>query len=646
MEKHVIEALSAQTHPQDVSTLLSRCKDLVRLSRNAMKYYYDMWDRNDKTYRGDKKVDESDRSALKKNEPGKFILPASYAQVQTFVAFCMSIFNQRDYFYELAGSGIEDDKGAKIAQSVLEQNLEYQNFRYQKLKQMLTHIAKYGVGIVKHSWTREVSYIYEDQTKQVPSILGQMVPVTERVLVPTTKYLGNYLRIISPYHFLPDPRVPLARYQEGEFMAAEDEYSGSKLREFETQGLAVGVAYIPKLSYDALEDRRKFSFQWNVNTPTLNINEKQFYIITEVQLLLNPAKTFVGGEPLDAECDFDCKYVVWIANDNRIVRIDRLDYPHDGFTYDVVQFEEDPDHLINLSIVELIASLQDTMDWFINTRVTNVRKILSNQAIVDPSALEMQDLRNRNPILRLKPQFAGTGVDKYYKQIDLKDVTASHLTDVEFLHGYAKGATGLTENLLGQFATGRRSAQEARNVSSNAVARLIIIANNIWSSALLPLGRKMLANVREGLDEPQLVRIVGQDKVATNPLGLQEFMNVTKEDLVGNYDFSVLDGTLPSQRRETADSLQELLTVMMSSPEAAFIFQYDPQQLISEILELRGIKNADRFKLTPEKAGQLIALVQAARNAANPPNAQGPQGQPTNNSQQRGPGGPAQPAAA
>lgn len=645
MEPHVIEALSEQTHPQDVSTLLWRCKDLVRLSRNAMKHYYDMWDRNDAVYRGDKRIDEKDRTALKKGEPAKFVLPATYSQVQTFVSFCMSVYNQRDTFFPMEGTGIEDTKAAKIGESVLEYNLENQNFRYQKLRQFLTHIAKYGVGVIKHQWTREVSYVRQQQPIMGTSIFGGPPVQTgvEEILVPTTKYLGNFLRVISPYHFLPDPRVPLARYQEGEFLATEDEYSGSRLRDWETQGLCIGVQYIPKLSYDALEDRRKFSFQWNVNTPTLNINEKQFYIITEVQLLLNPAKTFIGGKPLDPECDFDCKYVIWIANDNRIVRIDKLDYPHDGFTYEVCQFEEDPDHLINLSMVELIAPLQDTMDWFINSRITNVRKIISNQAVVDPSAIELQDLKNRNPILRLKPQFAGTGVDKYYKQIELRDVTVGHLQDVEFLYGYAKGATGLTENLLGQFASGRRSAQEARNVSSNAVARILIIANNIWSSALLPLGRKMLANLREGMDEPQLVRIVGLDKAATNPEGLISFMQVTKQDLIGNYDFIIMDGTLPSQRQATAESLQELLALVMTSPEAAFIFQYDPQQLMTEILQLRGIRNADRFKLTPEKAGQLIALVQAARNASNVGRTPGTQGGPPTDG---APGNPRQPTPA
>jgi len=643
MNPQVLAALSQVTHPQDVSTLLWRCKDLVRLSRNAMKYYYDMWDRNDAVYRGDKKIDESDKLALKRNEPSKFILPATFSQVQTFVSFCMSVYNQRDYFYELDGTGIEDCMAAKVAQATLEQNLEHNNFRYQKLRQLLTDVAKYGVGVVKHAWTRDVSYVYE----QVPGtpmndLFGQPVPGAppQEQLVATTKYLGNWIRVISPYHFLPDPRVPLARYQEGEFMAVEDEYSGSQLRTFETQGLAIGVQYIPKLSYDVLEDRRKFSFQWNVNTPTLNINEKQFYIITEVQLLLNPAKTFVGGVPLDPERDFDCKYVIWIANDNRIIRIDKLDYPHDEFTYDVCQFEEDTDHLINLSMVELIAPLQDTMDWFINSRVTNVRKIIANQAVVDPAAIEMQDLKNRNSVLRLKPQYYGSGVEKYYKQIELKDVTTGHLNDVNFLYDFAKGATGLTENLLGQFATGRRSAQEARNVSSNAVQRVLFLANNIWSSCLLPLGRKMLANLREGLDEQQLVRIIGQSALMTNPLGIQEFKQVTKADLVGNYDFLVLDGTLPTQRQATAEALQELLQIMMSSPEAAFVFQYDPQALMTEILELRGIRNAERFKLSPDKAGQLIGLVQAARNAGGAGGAQGGQRPAPQNSPGQQPNGP------
>jgi hypothetical protein len=80
------------------------------------------------------------------------------------------------------------------------------------------------------------------------------------------------------------------------------------------------------------------------------------------------------------------------------------------------------------------------------------------------------------------------GVDKWVKQLPLTDVTANHLNDIGFLDGYVKQTTGITENLMGMFASGRRSAQEARNVNNNATARVMMVVHAIWNSAILPDG--------------------------------------------------------------------------------------------------------------------------------------------------------------
>jgi hypothetical protein len=129
------------------------------------------------------------------------------------------------------------------------------------------------------------------------------------------------------------------------------------------------------------------------------------------------------------------------------------------------------------------------------------------------------------------------------------------------------------------------------------------------------MGRKMLENLRAGLDEPTIVRVLGQMNAQMQLEGVQQFMKVTPDQLVGEYDFLLFDGALPSQKNAQAQTLQELLAVTMSTPEAAFMFGYNPQKLMAKILELRGIRNAEQYKLSPVEAQQLVALVQAGRNA-------------------------------
>jgi hypothetical protein len=151
---------------------------------------------------------------------------------------------------------------------------------------------------------------------------------------------------------------------------------------------------------------------------------------------------------------------------------------------------------------------------------------------------------------------------------------------------------------------------------------------SIWNSALLPLGKKMLCNLRYGLEVDVIVRVMGQVNVAMDPMLVTAFKKVNPNDLIGEYDFMVFDGTLPSQRMAQAQAIQELLTLLVSKPESAIVFQYNPQLLMQEMLELRGLRNADRFRLSPQQAQQFIQLGLTARNAINgtpAPNAGGQQ---------------------
>lgn len=621
MEKDIADVLMKESLPDDVGELLTRLKDLIKLSRDEMVKYYDQWEVNDNIYRGIKQMDEADRAAVKRKAPVKFVMPVTYSQINTFVSFFLAVVNQRDYFYELGGTGQEDEKAAKVGQMVLEQNLEHNNFRYQKNKQFATDLAKYGVGVFKHSWTKETKTITRMVPVPVPTPVGLVPPPPEMVQQSedVTSYLGNVITCVTPFHWFPDPRLPVTRFMEGEFCASEDEYSRSQMRTYQRSGLAAGVEWIGNVNKDMMENRRRFGFMADPDAMQLEANQKQnFVILTEVQVWLNPKETMFNNKPLDEKVDQDTLYLVWIANDSRIVRLEPLSYPHRSFTFDAAQYEEDQINFLNDGMADKLGPLQDTIDWFINSRVTNVRKVIGNQLIVDPKGVEIQDLRDRKPVIRLKAAVQGMGVDKWVKQLNLQDVTVTHLQDVEFLNGYAKQTTGITENLLGQFAAGRRSAAEAKNVNSNATARIMSIVNSVWNTAYLPMGRKLLENLRAGMDEPTIVRVIGQMNALQMADGVQSFMKVNPEDLIGDYDFLIFDGTLPSQRATTAQALQELLTLLVTKPEATFIFQYDPQALMSEILELRGVRNADRFKLTPPKAQQLLGMAQAARNAMAP----------------------------
>lgn len=641
MTPEVAKILAAADETEELKDFRTRLMDLVRMSRSTMKNYYDLWDRNDSVYRGERKVDEQDKKALKRNEPSKVYVPLTHTQVQTFVSFATMLITGRDFVFELGGRGIEDERPAKMGQALLQRDLEYNKFDGVLLPQFLTDVARYGVGVFKTQW-RRLTCPYQQQVpdptfQPIPGMpMGAQAPMVTQ-WTEKTKYLGNIVEVISPYRWFPDTRLPLTRYRDGEFCADENEYSMARLTQMEKNGEVAGLQYVPRLPDDVFSDRRFSAITQETNSrwdPTINPRDaSHFTLITEVELRCNPSQTLIAPKVPLGDIDADVVVLVWIANDGRIIRIDDSGYDHNEFLHDAAQFFNDQNRLINFGIAELLGPMQDIMDWLLNVRVSNVRKVVQNMLIVDPKNIEMQDLKDRLNVIRLKSTVPeGLAIDNYIKQLQVTDVTANHLTDMAMIKDFSGEATGLQENLMGQYTEGRRSAREVSNVNANGAGRVITPIKGLWQGAILPVGRKMLSNHRQGLDEDQLVRVIGIQRFLENRDAVAAFMPVNKELLMGDYDFLVFEGTLPSQRMAIAAAVAQAGEVLIKSPMSVFALQLDPKLLFEEWLELQGVRNAERFRLTPQRAGELVALAQLARNGggAQPPPGQGGNGGPPN----------------
>lgn len=602
MEPSVLEDLQSEQPSAFHQQILEDTRALVSISRRKMTEFYPQWDKNDDVYRSIRQRDKSDIAAFERSEPEKMVVPISYAQIQTFVAFCYSLYMQRDRFFELQGFTAEDERPAKCGEALLARDLSKNCFEA-LLFQFLLDIARFGVGILKTTWVTEQQEVEKTVTKNPISFLGVQLAQgrTETVREFGVSYEGNRIINVSPYRFFPDVRLPLVRFQEGEFCASEDVYSVSQLKRWEKEGVIAGVDHIKPLGKDVAQDR---GYRWDTGldpggalTQGAGIKgdgqTKKTIIITECQRTIIPTQYEVDGEPLGEE-DYPVKYVIWVANDNRVVKCEPMNYDHNQFTYSVAPFVFDNNVLLSAGLSDVIDQLQNVISWFLNSRITNVRKVIGDKLIVNPAMVNMSDLKERRPVIRLSAAAAGE-IDKYIKQLQMTDVTQTHVKDVKELHDILKMVTGITDSLLGEVRPGKRSATENRNTTSGAAARLKTLAAVIFRFALEPMGRQMLSNLRAGLDNETYVRLLGARAAAT-----PEFVKVDKTALIGHYDFEIFDGTLPSERHLTAQALNDLLQVFIQNPQAAMFFNVDPRKLLNEVLLLRGVHNPERFSLTPE----------------------------------------------
>ena len=647
MDDAIKRQLSKQIQGPFHKKLLEHCVGLVTISRNAMSKHYDEWDDADLVYRGQRHKDEEDKKANKQGAPSKIVVPLTYAQVQTFIAFAMSLLQQRDHFFELEGTGEEDHRAAKLGEALLDQNLEFNVFTA-ILYQYLLDIGRFSIGVIKHAWVKETEQVWVEEEVPV-GLLGQPLrllgnlfnlppakPKTQQVAKDQIAYLGNKLNSISPYKFYPDTRLPLCRFQEGEFCASEDELTRTALKKGEYDGIYAGTKYIEDLKGDAYNQRGKRwrGFSAAQSEGRGRAQQKPTVIVTTVQVELIPNEFMLDdGTPMGTS-DRPEKWVVEYANDTRLIRAEPLGYVHNHFTYTVGQFSPDQHGLINESITEMISHLQAVIDWFINSHITNVRRHISNRLVVDPAGVYFEDLKEHKPVIRLKPNAANAGVDRFVKQLSMSDVTRGHITDVQTLMTFVSMTTAISDNLMGQYHTGRRSAREASNTSAASGSRLRNIVKVIYDLSLKPMGKDLLSNLRDGLDEEMFVTIEGDDFPDWEAYDAFKLQNgtfkigVDRTKLVGRYDFKVFEGILPSDKYTQAETLEQTLLALMKNPQGLPILTqmlgYDPGKLFREVLQLRGIKHPDRFKIDAFRQQELQNAQIQQQQLDNAPNPNGP----------------------
>lgn len=627
MNEDVKKALGQPENSEFHAKMLKECLELLKMSRSKMSKKYADWDLYEEVYRGQRMPDDKDVKARERKEPEKMVVPMTFAQVQSFVAFCFQLFTQRESFFEMIGMGVEDWKPAKIAESVLQRDLNHNKFVVH-LYQFLLNIGKFGFGVFEHSWTKETAKVWQKRPRPPTSDLGG-IPLNfggeDVSLEEVTKYLGNWISSVNPYRFFPDPRVEPFKFQDGEFCASEMDVTHMWLRKQEKWGMLTNTKDVKDMKSEAWEWRLQQGLRSDVTYDRAEGKQKGGVIFTKVQREIIPCEyEMPNGKKLGEE-DYPVKYIVCIANDSRVVKCEPLGYLHEHYTYSVSQLSPDDQNHLSSGIAELVQELQSVMTWLYNTRITSVRKVIQDRIVVDPEGVEMSDVAERKSVIRLKKGASRSGVERWITPLPVSDVTQGHIQDAMALGQIMQLVTGINENALGQYSTGRRSAEQTRAVNSGAASRLKMYASLIWTQGIQPLGEDCLSNLRDGLDVAQIVRIIGVQALsplspyAVNVQDIQNFSGITKTDLIGNYDFQTLDGTSPSEKFDVADTLQEVLIQLLTNPQAAAILGLDARALLSEIAELKNVRNPERFFLQPT---QQAALMQAAQQAQNPALAQ------------------------
>lgn len=627
-----IKALQDVKSPEH-ETLLQHVKGLVDISRGEMSKKYSTWDEQDAVFASDRPKDGADERAEAKGEPSKIIVPMNFSQVMTFVSFAMLSLTQNPRFFELQATGAEDNVLKEATELTLERDTK-RNQWMTFLVQVFLDLGRFSLAAAEICYKEEYRYMRLMQETQEPGAFGAMETNVTATYTPVPVFIGNKVYPVSPYRILPDTRLPLTRYQEGEFCGSEDIFSYSSLV---GDTSLFNLDKIPKLTEDGYRERRKVSkipdmeTRQNGNLGATMADDPHGYvssgrvIITKMVMDIIPKNFEVRKEtPLGKEA-FPVRYISWVANDQTVIRFEEATYLHCQFPYVLAQFLPDQHHTINKGLAEMCDPITNLITWLINAHVASQRQSVQSRFIVDPSGVDVKTLKTNTPYIYTKKGAAQFGVDRYIKQLTTQDVTANVMQDVAQLKELLEVVSGFSGNMQGQYASGRRSATESRTVTQGSSARGKATVASVWETFFAPMGRQLIANNRQEMDAETFLRIVGTKPSAmVNPETLMPF---TAEELFVLFkadpvtiataeDFLVHDGSLPSEKAFLAQSLQEILTAILANPLVAQVYGLDPRALMNEIYTLRGVTNISMFQLPAPTGAQNVVPIGGAPQGA------------------------------
>ncbi len=577
----------SRLHTKLVAMVMRRARD----SRDKIKHKYDDWQKIDKSLTAfipDNTLDSEGR--IDSGTP--VVIPVSYATLETLLTYLTSAFLQKPIF-KYVGQGPEDRIGAMLLEKIID-NQCMRNKVGLSLHTMFRDSLVYGIGAVSPVWKSHYGYkVTKRETGFFSKISGVFEGTgVERSKVKSLIYEGNALQNIDPYMLLPDPNVPMHEVQGGEFIGWVDRDNYITLLEQEKaeDSDLFNVRYLRHLDgkstliYDTTHDSISDKYDARPANSTHPVDVIYMYIN------LVPKEWGLGSS------EYPEKWLFVLAGDEIIISAKPLGLNHDMFPVSITAPDYDGYSTNPVSRMEIVAPLQETMDWLFSSHMANVRKSINDMLVVDPSMINVNDLMTPQPgkIIRTRRSSWGRGVGGAVEQLKVSDITKTNMQDSQYLSDMINRITAASDSLQGMtYNKGEaKSAAEVSQSRQGALSRLEKMAKVISMQALQDVAYMFASHTQQLMQEETYVRVMGQwENDLRAVYGANDTVKVSPLDLVVDYDIVPYDGSLPGG--EPADLWINLFQIMSNQPEVAQ--QFDMTKIFKHIAYQLGAKNIEQF---------------------------------------------------
>ncbi len=606
----------------------------LNMSERHMSNFYSRWRVMEKKYQAfidlpkyEKILDDLN----KKGKPPQVVsiqVPFMFAMISTIVTYLVHTFCGRKPMMQIGSYKAETAESSSMMEIVLQYNADHTRL-IKQLFHMLQSSQVYGLGVLRTRWRKEIALrtirTVQPQFNFFGMALGEKKMASRE---KRTVYQGNDVETIDPFMFFPDPRVPMTevnrkgefvfwRSFEGKHMLLREQFAGN------FKYVERANDQLPQFNYagDANDSARGLGLGGEAQPGLAPQHQEagvaKYYQVDQGCVEIIP-KELGLGQSTEPE-----KWIFTLLNKCQIIQAQPMDADHGMHPVCVSEPYGLGYGFGNPGISDYLGPFQDTISWQINSHIHNVRTALNNMFVVDPSMVEMQDMRNPDAgkLIRLKKAAYGMDVRMAISQLQVQDVTANHGRDTEAFIRIGQMLGGANDNLMGlQDQGGRKTATEVRTSGEAGASRLAALGRVISAQCLVDMAEQMVLNIQQYLDDEFYLQIVGQQ-------GTQVPIRITPEQLSGDFYYPVHDGTLPLDKVAMLDVWKEILMGVAQDQELRTT--YSLPKIFEFVAELGGARNIENMRVQMQvmppgqgPASGMVPLQQTpAPTAGGPPKA-------------------------
>lgn len=581
-----LEDISDALDEEQENRLVSYIKALIEVSHSKISQRYPSWLEADRAH--DVYVPPE---ATKFRE--KAVIGDTRAITDTVITYQMAALTGRNPMFQLEGLNAKSRKPAMLLERVLHQQLRRTGGEA-RIAQMLLDSARYGFGPTKVVW--------DGQKNQ------------------------NLIQNANPRLTFPDPRVGWGNWNDQAFIVLAQPISITALLR---SGQYPKLAKYPKL----WESRPSGGFSWTAHRHVYEAGRGLSVDPSGTGLTASETSTFfkVGDSHIIDEAWFVVSgheiglpqyglmwLVATVLDEKYIIRFQLSPYGRQ-FPMTFASLYHDVHKTWGQSLYDLLLPLHDIATWMMRARIDNVQSALNNLIFVDPTQVNIPDLIDRNPygIVRTLPGVKpGEGVFV----ANVPDVTRGHWQDIMALSDLKQRMSAASDAQQGVPTTDVRSATEIARLTQLGSQRLGVASRITSAMTIRPMVEMLVSNIQDALDYESSIRVNDQMPSQLVAMAQDGYIDVNVQELQGNIDYLVIDGTLPI---EPTRSPETWINVIQAVNQTGLNMEYNIGQMAEEAIRSMGVSDLDRFRISDEERQskgmspqQQLSLMEKMRGAS------------------------------